>query len=197
LSDWVNVCVFCGANMGNQPHYLEAAVTMGRELGRRGLGLVYGGGSVGLMGALARAAEEAGSKVVGVIPESLTGREIMGDQIGELIVVESMHERKAAMASLADAFIAMPGGFGTMDELFEMVTWGQLGIHNKPVGLLNIAAYFDPLVQWMESSIDQGFIRPQHRSLLVIADEPALLLEKLGTHTPPAGLVQSLSVSDS
>jgi uncharacterized protein (TIGR00730 family) len=197
MSDWVNVCVFCGANMGSQPDYVEAAVELGRELGRRGLGLVYGGGSVGLMGALARAAEEAGSNVVGVIPESLTRREIMGDQIGELIVVESMHERKATMASMADAFLALPGGFGTMDELFEMVTWGQLGIHNKPVGLLNIAAYFDPLVQWMESSIDQGFIRPQHRSLLVIADEPALLLEKLGTHTPPAGLVQSLSVSDS
>ena len=191
-----SVCVFCGASMGSQPAYVEAAVEVGRELGRRRLGLVYGGGSVGLMGALARAAQEAGSSVVGVIPESLTGREIMGDRIGELIVVETMHERKALMASLADAFMALPGGFGTMDELFEMVTWGQIGIHSKPVGLLNVAGYFDPLMQWVENGIDAGFIRAQHRDLLVTESEATALLEQLEIHRPPPGLVQWLGVGD-
>lgn len=196
MRDLGSVCVFCGASMGNRTHYLEAAVALGHELGRRRLGLVYGGGSVGLMGALARAAQEAGSNVVGVIPQSLTGREVMGDRIGELIVVETMHERKAIMASLADAFLAMPGGYGTMDELFEMVTWGQIGIHSKPVGLLNVAGYFDPLVQWVDRGIDEGFIRSQHRDLLLMEEEPATLLERLRTHTPPPGLVKWLGVDD-
>lgn len=196
MNELGSVCVFCGASMGSQSDYVEAAVALGQELGRRRLGLVYGGGSVGLMGALARAAQDAGSNVVGVIPEPLAGREVMGDQIGELIVVETMHERKALMASLADAFLAMPGGFGTMDELFEIVTWGQIGIHSKPVGLLNVAGYFDPLVQWVDGGIREGFIRVQHRDLLLMEREPVALLERLQAHTPPPGLVKWLGVDD-
>jgi uncharacterized protein (TIGR00730 family) len=191
-----SVCVFCGANVGSQPIYEEAAVELGQELGRRRLGLVYGGGSVGLMGALARAARDAGSSVVGVVPETLAGREIMGEQIGELIVVETMHERKAIMASLAETFVALPGGFGTMDELFEMVTWGQIGIHNKPVGLLNVAGFYDALVAWVDNAVDVEFIRAEYRDLMIVDANPGDLLDRLSRHVPPAGLVQWLGVED-
>lgn len=196
MRDLGSICVFCGASMGARPEYQAAAVALGREMGRRRLGLVYGGGSVGLMGALAHAAQAAGCNVVGVIPESLTNRELMGDQIGELLVVETMHERKAIMASLADAFLALPGGFGTLDELFEMITWGQLGIHSKPLGLLNVEGYFDPLMEWVEGGISEGFVRPHHRELIVIGDEPAALIDRMQNHTPPPGLVKWLGVDD-
>ena len=194
MNDLGSACVFCGASMGAQPVYEEAAVALGRELGRRRVGLVYGGGSVGLMGALAHAAQESGCSVVGVIPESLTSREIMGARIGELIVVDTIHERKAIMASLSDAFVTLPGGFGALDELFEMVTWGQIGIHAKPVGLLNVGGYFDPLLQWVDHSIEQGFIRPHHQELIVVDAEPATLIDRLQNHTPPPGLAQRLSM---
>ncbi len=134
--------------------------------------------------------------MVGVIPESLTTREIMGEKIGELIVVETMHERKAIMASLADAFVAMPGGFGTMDELFEAITWGQLGIHAKPIGLLNIRGYFDPVLQWIEHGVAEGFVRPQHRSLLTVDVEPAALLDRLAVAQPPPGLLTQLDLNE-
>lgn len=189
-----SVCVFCGASAGKQPGYAEAARRLGEELGRRSLGLVYGGGSVGLMGIVAQAALGSGCRVVGVIPEPLTTREIMGQEIGEMIVVESMHERKATMVYLADAFVAMPGGFGTLDELFEAITWGQLGIHRKPIGLLNVAGYFDPLLELIDRAVEQGFIRNQHRHLLVVDEDPVVLLDRLEAHEPPPALVAWLDL---
>lgn len=183
------VCVFCGASAGSQPIYVEAAVTLGQELARRQVGLVYGGGSVGLMGVIARTVRDNGSPVVGIIPEHLTTKELMGYPIGELIVVNTMHERKAKMAGLSDAFIALPGGFGTLDELFEAITWGQLGLHTKPIGLLNIAGYFDLLIQYIERAIDEGFIRPHHRQLFVVDEDSSRLLDLLSAHQPPPGSV--------
>lgn len=185
-----SLAVFCGANPGLQPVYMEIAEALGRELGRRGLRLVYGGGSVGLMGAIARAAHSAGAEVIGVIPAPLTAREVMGQKIGELIVVDTMHARKATMASLADGFIALPGGLGTMDELAEALTWGQLGIHAKPIGLLNVNGYYDPLLRWIDHGVAEGFIRPHHRQLVVEGTEPAGLIEQLAQHVPPPGIVK-------
>ncbi len=182
--------VFCGANPGLHPVYMETAVALGQEFGRRGLRLVYGGGSVGLMGALARAAHESGAEVVGVIPAPLTTRELMGHKIGELIVVDTMHARKATMASLADGFIALPGGLGTMDELAEALTWGQLGIHAKPIGLLNVNGYYNPILQWIDHGVTEGFIRPHHRQLVVEDTDPSRLLDQLIHHVPPPGIVQ-------
>ncbi len=196
MNDIGSVCVFCGASMGNKPEFREAAVAVGKELGRRRLGLVYGGGSVGLMGAVARAAQEAGSSVVGVIPESLTSHEMMGEQIGEQIIVETIHERKAIMASLSDAFMVLPGGFGTLDELFEMVIWEQLGIHEKPLGLLNVKGYFDHMLAWVEHAVSNGFIRPEYRELIVISSDAFTLLERMEEHRPPPGLVHWLSVDE-
>ena len=189
-----SICVFCGANAGKHPAYVEAARQLGEDLGQRQLGLVYGGGSVGLMGIIAQAALDSGCRVVGVIPEPLTTREVMGREIGEMIVVESMHERKATMAYLADAFVAMPGGFGTLDELFEAITWGQLGIHRKPIGLLNVAGYYDPLLVLIERAVDEGFIRGQHRQLLVVDHDPTALLDKLESYEPPPALVAWLDL---
>lgn len=183
------ICVFCGANAGNQPLYVAAAKAVGKELAEQGLGLVYGGGSVGLMGEVARTARDLGSPVIGIIPEHLTTEELMGYPIGELIVVTTMHERKAKMAELADAFIALPGGFGTLDELFEAITWGQLGLHQKPIGLLNVGGYFDLLIQYVDQCVERGFIRPTHRQLFLVDDNPAQLLEQLANHQPPPGLV--------
>lgn len=183
-----SICVFCGANAGNRPLYSEAAVAVGQELAAREMRLVYGGGSVGLMGEVARTARDHGCTVLGIIPEHLTTRELMGYPIGELMVVTSMHERKAKMAELSDAFIALPGGFGTLDELFEAITWGQIGLHNKPIGLLNVAGYFDPLLRFIDFSVDEGFIRPQHRHLFLVDDEPAQLLDRLAAHQLPPGL---------
>jgi uncharacterized protein (TIGR00730 family) len=196
MNEISSICVFCGANPGQRPVYVDAAVALGQELGRRQLGLVYGGGSVGLMGALARAARDSGVHVVGVIPESLTTRELMGEKIGELIIVESMHERKAIMASLADAFIALPGGFGTLEELFEVITWSQLGIHTKPIGLLNIAGFFDPLLRFIDHGVAEGFIRTQHRSLAITGDEPGTLLDGLQVYHAPPGLVKWLNIDE-
>jgi uncharacterized protein (TIGR00730 family) len=196
MNDLSSICVFCGANSGQHPVYVEAAVALGQELGRRQIGLVYGGGSVGLMGALARAARESGVHVVGVIPESLTTRELMGEKIGELIVVESMHERKAIMASLADAFIALPGGFGTLEELFEVITWSQLGIHAKPIGLLNIEGFFNPLLRFIDHGVVEGFIRIQHRDLAIIGDEPAELIDRLQVYQAPPGLIKWLNIDE-
>lgn len=185
------ICVFCGGNPGNRPSYAEQAVAFGQELAARGQALVYGGGSVGLMGKVARSALDHGCSVVGIIPEHLTTKELMGYPIGELIVVATMHERKARMAALADAFVALPGGFGTLDELFEGVTWGQIGLHNKPIGLLNVEGFFDPLLHYIDHCVAEGFIRPLHRKLLLVDDDPARLLDRLATHQPPPGLVPS------
>jgi uncharacterized protein (TIGR00730 family) len=189
-----SICVFCGANPGKRPIYVEAAVALGRELGRRGIDLVYGGGSVGLMGAVARAARDAGCRVTGIIPESLTTKELMGEKVGELIIVGSMHERKALMTQRSDAFIAIPGGFGTMDELFEAITWGQIGIHNKPIGLLNLDSYFDPLVQWIDHATQEGFIRPHHRDLIVVGTDPVHMIDQLVAYQAPPSLVPRLGL---
>jgi hypothetical protein len=189
MNHLTSIAVFCGANDGTQPVYLDAARALGAELGRRRLGLVYGGGSVGLMGTVARTARDQGCRVVGVIPGMLTTKELMGQQIGDLIVVETMHERKATMVKMADAFIAMPGGFGTMDELFEVITWGQLGLHVKPIGLFNVGGFFDSLVAFIDHAVAEGFIRPRYRRLFVVERDPARLLDQLAAHQAPPGLV--------
>lgn len=185
-----SVCVYCGSSLGVKDVYRQAAEALGRELVSRGLRLVYGAGSVGLMGVLARTVFDRGGEVLGVIPDVLAPREVAGEQIGETVVVETMHERKALMAQEADAFIAMPGGFGTLDELFEAITWGQIGIQRKPIGLLNVAGYFDPLLTWVDLAVKEGFIRPQHRQLFIVSDDPSILLEKLAFHEPPSGFVK-------
>jgi hypothetical protein len=187
------VCVFCGASAGTGERYVASARATGRELGARGLRLVTGGGRVGLMGAVADAALAAGAEVVGVIPRALQEREIGHDGLTALHVVESLHERKALMHELSDAFVALPGGFGTLDELAEAVTWGQLGIHAKPIGLLDVDGYFDALLAFVERAVTDGFVRSEHRALLRVASDPATLLDLLtaagwgrpGTGTPP------------
>ncbi len=189
-----NINVFCGSSPGNGPIYMDVAQALGTELARRGIGLVYGGGSGGLMGAVARAADGAGGRVLGVIPAALAPKELSGESIGELRVVDTMHERKATMAAESDAFIAMPGGFGTLDELFEVMTWVQLGIQDKSIGLLNVDGYFDPIVAWIGQAIEHGFVRSHHRDLIVVASEPVELLDRLIEHEPPAGLTRWMNL---
>jgi hypothetical protein len=196
LRTLTSICVFCGANSGHNTIYQEAAVAMGRALAAHGLRLVYGGGSVGLMGVLARTVEASGSPVVSVIPKSLITRELSGDLIGEAVIVDTMHERKAIMAQRSDAFVVMPGGFGTLDELFEMITWGQLGIQAKPLGILNINGYFTPLIQMIDRAVTEGFIRPEHRQLFVQSTNPEDLLTQLATQDLPDGLVKWMDVEE-
>lgn len=174
-----SVCVFCGSRMGARPEYLEGARSLGTELARRGLTLVYGGTSVGLMGAMADAVLAGGGKVVGVLPQMLSDREIAHKGLTELHLVDSMHTRKAMMAQRADAFIAMPGGVGTFEELFEITTWAQLGIHHKPIGLLNVADFYAPLLALMRRAVDEGFV-PETRAQPFACDaSPAALLDQL------------------
>jgi uncharacterized protein (TIGR00730 family) len=179
--------VFCGSQVGIKRQYREAAEELGSLLASRDLGLVYGGGHVGLMGVLADATLQAGGEVIGVIPEAMVARELAHGNVTELQVVPSMHARKARMAELSDAFIAMPGGYGTFEELFEIITWAQLGIHRKPIGLLNVAGYYDGLLACIEQAIAEGFIKPEHRQLTVMAATPTALFDALVRHTmPPA-----------
>lgn len=185
-----HICVYCGASDGVNGEYLTGASALGAEMARRGIGLVYGGGSVGVMGAVARGVAGNGGSVHGVIPAALRPKEVSGEPIGHLEVVDSMHTRKARMAELADAFIALPGGFGTLEELFETITWTQLGIHRKPIGLLNCAGFYDPLLALIEHSIAQGFVRPKYRGLLVAESDPAALLDRLAVHESPDGFVR-------
>ena len=187
---FTRICVYCGASDGARPVYATTARALGAEMARRGIGLVYGGGSVGMMGAVARAVRAGGHSVLGVIPAPLTPKEVSGAPIGELEIVDSMHARKARMVDLADAFIALPGGFGTLEELLETITWHQLGIHSKPIGLLNVEGYFDPLVAMIDHCIAQGFIRPSYADLLVVSPDPVDLLERMQRHEPPASVVQ-------
>ena len=179
------ICVFCGSKTGNSPLFLEAAVQLGRVLAERGLELVYGGASIGLMGAVADSVMAGGGKVVGVIPEAMASKEVAHDGLTEMHVVSSMHERKSMMARLADAFVALPGGFGSFEELLEMITWAQLGIHRKPVGILNVSGYYDPLIQLFEGAIEAGFIKPRNRQLYVIEREADRLLRTLLAHKLP------------
>jgi uncharacterized protein (TIGR00730 family) len=189
LRDWKRICVFCGANSGALPAYVQAATDFGTELVARGYDLVYGGGSVGLMGVVARTVLEGGRHVTGVIPRALTTSELAGEVLGELVVVDTMAERKERMLTMADAFVVLPGGLGTMDELFEALTWGQLGIQSKPVGVLNVNGYFDQMIAWVDHAVAEGFVRPHHRDLLVDATTPAALLARMAEHELPAGLL--------
>ena len=170
------VCVFCGSNVGADPRYRETATALGKLLAQRKIGIVYGGGRVGLMGVVADSALEAGGQVVGVIPEAIAEREVAHHGLTDLIVVGSMHARKAMMAERADAFVALPGGLGTFEELLEVLTWSQLGIHQKPVGLLNVAGYYDPLLSLIDRAISDRFMPADHRGLLIDAAEPEALL---------------------
>ena len=188
------VCVFCGASPGVNLIYESAAYAFGQRLANQGIGLIYGGGTVGLMGAVARGVAEQGGQVIGFIPRSLVVKELVNQPVGELIQVDTMHERKALMAERADAFVALPGGYGTLDELFEAITWGQLGIHQKPIGLLNVNGFFTPLVAWIDHALAEGFVRPQHRQLVSMSDEAEVLLNQLRQYEAPPSLVQWRSV---
>jgi uncharacterized protein (TIGR00730 family) len=185
-----NICVYCGSSAGVEAEYTRKASALGTEIARRGYGLVYGGGNLGLMGAVSRAAFSGGATVYGIIPGPLAAKEIAGETIGNIEVVETMHQRKARMAELADAFITLPGGFGTLEELFETISWIQLGIHSKPMGLLNVNGFFDPLRQMLDHQIDQGFIPFRYHQLLVIEEEPSALIDGLLCHETPGSSVQ-------
>lgn len=173
-----SIAVFCGSSAGTSSVYRESAVKLGHELARRRIALVYGGAGIGLMGAVADAVLEKGGKAIGVIPDFLQKREIAHSGLTELILTESMHERKARMAELADGFIALPGGAGTLEEFFEMFTWGQLGLHEKPCGLLNVNRYYDPLLSMFEAMVREGFMKPQYRAKVMADETPEGLLEK-------------------
>lgn len=179
------VCVFCGANPGERPLYLAAAHAVGRTLAERGIGVVYGGGSVGLMGAVADAALAAGGEVIGVIPRALELRELAHRRLTELVVVGSMHERKARMAELSDAFVALPGGMGTLEELSEVLTWGQLGLHERPCGLLDVGGYYRPLIAFFDAAVEEGFLRPEHRGMVHVEGDVARLLERFEAYRAP------------
>ena len=173
------VCVFCGSSTGNRPEYREAAERLARELTRRRIGLVFGGGCVGLMGVLADAMLAAGGHVIGVIPQALVAREVGHKSLPDLRIVNSMHERKAMMAELSDAFIAMPGGFGTFEEFCEVVTWTQLGLHRKRCGLLNVAGYYDSLLALIDRAVADEYLKASNRDMVVADDDPAALLDRL------------------
>jgi hypothetical protein len=179
------LCVFCGSSPGRQPAYADAARALARALLERGLGLVYGGGSVGLMGILADAVLVAGGEVIGVLPRGLARKEYAHDGLTELHLVGSMHERKALMASLADGFVALPGGLGTLEEILEVFTWAQLGIHQKPVGLVDVSGYWAGLLALLRHAVQEGFVRPEYAALLLVEPEPAALLDRFASWQPP------------
>jgi hypothetical protein len=181
----VRLCIFCGSSTGLNSAFTDAARAMGLELARRGIGVVYGGGNVGLMGVLADTVLTAGGEIDGVIPHGLVARELAHDRVGKLHVVHSMHERKALMARLSDGFIAMPGGFGTLEEFCEAVTWTQLGVHAKPCGLLNVAGFYDPLLAFFQHALDEQFLRPTHGEIVVSDSDPVRLLDRLAAWKAP------------
>lgn len=180
------LCVFCGSSMGADAVHAEAARALGKALASQGIGLVFGGGSIGLMGVLADAALAAGGEVTGVIPQALVDRELAHHGCTTLHVTKSMHERKALMADLSDGFIALPGGIGTLEEMFEIWTWAQLGDHAKPVALLNVGGFYDPLIAFLDGVVAAGFLAPEHRALLIVAADIDELLDRLAGHKPPA-----------
>ncbi len=179
------VCVYCGSATGGRPEYGDAARALGNALAGRGLGLVFGGGRIGMMGVLARTVLAQGGEAIGVIPRALHEMELALEEVTDLRVVIDMHERKATMAELADAFIALPGGFGTIEELFEILTWAQLAFHTKPVGVLNVEGYFDPLIRFVEHATTEGFLDAAHRDLLMVDERADGLLVKLTEYEPP------------
>lgn len=179
------VCVYCGSSPGRLEGYREAARELGHELASRGLGLVYGGAGIGVMGAVADAVLERGGEAIGVIPHSLASKEVAHAGLSQLFVVTSMHERKARMESLSDGFIALPGGWGTFEEIFEMLTWAQLGLHAKPCGLLNVAGYFDHLFTFLEHAVAEQFVRTEHQPMLMLEQDPASLLDRFRDYQAP------------
>jgi uncharacterized protein (TIGR00730 family) len=183
-----SVAVFCGARLGSDPIHAEAARRLGAAIAEAGMTLIYGGGGVGLMGALADAVLAEGGEITGVIPRSLVDREIAHPDVQDMRVVASMHERKALMAELSHAFVAMPGGIGTLEELFEVYTWAQLGLHQKPCALLNVAGYYDAIADFLAHAVSERFLSEETRALLMVEDEPATLLERLRSFEPQAAV---------
>lgn len=179
------VCVFCGSNTGTQPVYMQAAQELGRLLSERKIGLVYGGANRGLMAALADACLDSGGNVVGVMPSALVDKEIAHRRLTKLYIVGSMHERKALMADLADAFIALPGGYGTWEEFFEVLTWSQLGLHRKACAVLNIGGYYDCFLRMADRAVQEGFLRVTHRELVIADTDPSRLLDRLSAYSVP------------
>jgi uncharacterized protein (TIGR00730 family) len=182
LRSFRRLCVFCGSSHGSNPAYAEAAAHAGKELASRGIGLVYGGGNVGLMGVLADSVLAAGGHVTGVIPEALMAKEVGHRGLPDLRVVKTMHERKALMAELADGFVALPGGIGTFEEFFEIVTWAQLGLHSKPCGLLNVNGFYDPLLRLLDHAIAERFVKPKQRDLVIAEADFGALLVRMAHH---------------
>jgi len=185
LRTFKRLCVFCGSSHGANPAYAEAAKTAGNELARRGIGLVYGGGNIGLMGVIADAVLAAGGHVIGVIPEALMAKEVGHRGLPDLRVVKTMHERKALMAELSDGFVALPGGIGTFEEFFEIVTWAQLGLHSKPCALLNVNGFYDPLLHLMDHAIAERFVKPKQRDLVLAEADFSTLLDRMAEHHVP------------
>lgn len=184
MGKFTRVCVFCGSKSGNKKIFSDAALDLGRQLVERKMDLVYGGGSVGLMGLVSQTVYDGGSHVLGIIPTALVPIEISGETVGEVLIVSDMHERKAEMARRADAFIALPGGYGTFEELLEMITWSQLGIHNKPVGLLNVDGYYDSLLGLFDKSVEEGFVNPSARNIVVSAKTARELIQRMEDYIP-------------
>jgi hypothetical protein len=180
------ICVYCGSSPGRLEVYASAARALGQALVERDLGLVYGGASIGLMGLIADTVLQLGGRAVGVIPQALARKEVVHRHLTELHVTQSMHERKTLMADLSDGFIAMPGGIGTFEEIFEIWTWAQLGIHTKPCGLLNVAGYYDALSTFLDHAAAEQFLKPPHRSLLIVEQEPQALLDRFASYQPPS-----------
>lgn len=189
------ICVFCGSSSGKQETYSVQARALGQAMADQGIGLVYGAGGIGLMGTVADAVIAAKGEVIGVIPYALATKERAHPAV-QMRVVNTMHERKKIMADLSDAFIAMPGGFGTFEELLEIITWGQLGIHQKPIGLLNVAGYYDPLLAMVDRAIEEGFVLPRYRNLIVVASNAEALLEKLFGYQPLKSIVKWIEMSE-
>ncbi|HZH51231.1 MAG TPA: TIGR00730 family Rossman fold protein [Microvirga sp.] len=182
----MRLCVFCGSSPGRDSSYVDAARALGETLAREKIGLVYGGASVGLMGVVADAVLDGGGEVVGVMPQSLVDKEIAHKGLPDLRIVGSMHERKALMAELSDGFVALPGGLGTFEELFEVWTWAQLGYHRKPCALLNVNGFYDKLAGFLDDVVERGFVKPVHRSMLIVEEDPGRLIEVVRTYEPPA-----------
>ena len=182
------ICVFCGSSVGGRPAYRQAAEQLARGMLERGIGLVYGGGCIGLMGVMADTILAGGGEVIGVIPDSLMRREVGHRGVTKLYIVQTMHERKAIMADHADAFVALPGGYGTLEEFAEVVTWSQLGIQEKPCGLLNVENYWGGLLEFVDHAVEEDFVRPENRELILVGSQPEELLDKLEAWRPPAHL---------
>lgn len=185
MSEIRRLAVFCGSNPGARAEYAESARSLGRLLAQRGIGVVYGGSNVGLMSALADAIQDELGEVIGVIPRMLVEREVANTSLSDLRIVDSMHQRKAMMAELADGFVALPGGIGTLEEFFETWTWGQLGMHAKPCALFNVAGYFDPLLEFLDRAVEERFVRDVHRSMVIVEKDSETLLARLESYEPP------------